>query len=53
MKGHTIFVCANDECPVISFIEWSNQADSPSQSNCPCCHEYTSPLKAIFNKEHP
>ena len=53
MKGHTIFVCSETDCPIITFVEWSNQADSPSGSYCPLCSEKSEPIKAIFNKEHP
>lgn len=53
MKGHTIFTCMENNCPVITFFEWSNQADSASTSNCPRCNETAYPTKAIFNKEFP
>lgn len=53
MKGHTIFVCSSDDCQIITFVEWSNQANSASHSNCPVCNEQAEPVKAIFNKEHP
>lgn len=53
MKGHTIFVCSDDDCPIVTFVEWSNQANSPSGSSCPVCSQRAEPVKAIYNKEHP
>lgn len=50
MKGHTIFICVSDDCPVITFVQWSNEVDIPSRSTCPCCLGHASAVKAISNK---
>ena len=50
-QGHTIFACDETDCPVITFVDWSNQPNSPSKGICPKCQSDSHPVKAIFNEE--